>query len=138
MFDLFRSRDKIVKYFLGGLLTLVALSMITYLIPTTPTGASADNPIVADIGGKKIYASWVQQQFQNAMKGQTIPPEMMDIYLPTFIDQLLVTRAAAYQAERMGLTINDNELLNGLILSNPQFFKDGVLTSKDQLEQFLA
>src|SRR5437764_520901 len=138
MFDLFRSRDKLVKYFLGGLLTVVALSMITYLIPSYNSPGLADNSVIADIGGKKITAQWVQQQFQNAMKGQTIPPEMLDIYLPQFIEQILLTRSAAYEAERMGLTVNDNELLNGLVLSNPQFFKDGVLTSKDQLEQFLA
>jgi len=40
MFDLFRSRDKMVKIFLSALLLIVALSMLTYLIPSFDTGAS--------------------------------------------------------------------------------------------------
>ena len=48
MFDLFRSRDKAVRILLGALLVLVALSMLTYLIPTYDTGSgSPDGQVVA-------------------------------------------------------------------------------------------
>src|SRR4051794_35566824 len=110
MFDLFRSREKVVKYFLGGLLAVVALSMVTYLIPSYNTpGLATEGAILADIGGKKLSAQWMQQQFQNAVKNQNIPADLLDVYLPQFIDQMILSRTAAYQADRMGLTVNDDE-----------------------------
>jgi len=65
MFNLFRSSDKVKKYLLGGLLSLVALSMITYLVPNYNTGTtSTTNAVLADIGGRKITALEAQQLFQ--------------------------------------------------------------------------
>jgi peptidyl-prolyl cis-trans isomerase D len=138
MFRLFRSRDKLVRYVLGAFLTLVALSMVTYLIPSYNTGFSPQTSVLAEIGGKRISALYAQQQFQRVTQGSNIPRELMDVYLPQFIDNMILQRAAVYQAERMGLTVTDEEVLNGMILSNPQFFPNGVLASREQLEGYFA
>src|SRR5437588_2716965 len=61
---------------------------------------------------------------------------MMDIYLPQFLESLILQRAADYEALRMGLTVSDEEVLTGLMVTNPQFFPGGVLASRDQLEQY--
>ena len=85
MFDLFRSSDKVKKYILGGLLTLVALSMVTYLIPNYSTGTTTtDNPVLAEIAGRKITSLEAQQLFQKYSNGR-IPPELLEIYLPQFV-----------------------------------------------------
>src|SRR5665213_78093 len=138
MFDLFRSSDKIKKYVLGGLLTLVALSMVTYLIPnynleTTTTA----NPVLAEIGGKKITSQEAQQLFQKTSQGK-IPPELMEVYLPQFVQQLVSQRAALYEASRLGITATDDEALSSIVADYPQFFPNGSLANKDQFEAALA
>ena len=137
MFDLFRSPDKLKKYFLGGLLTVVALSMVTYLIPNYNYGTTTTNPVLAKIGGTELTAVEAQQMFQKYSAGR-IPPELMEIYLPQFIDQMISQRAALYEANRLGITATDDEALSSLVANYPQFFPNGSLASKDQFEAALA
>ncbi len=138
MFDLFRSPDKVKKYILGGLLTLVALSMVTYLIPNYNYGTTtATNPVLAKVGGTEITALEAQQMFQKYSAGR-IPPELMEIYLPQFVDQMISQRAALYEANRLGITATDDEALSSLVANYPQFFPNGSLASKDQFEAALA
>ncbi len=138
MFDLFRSSDKVKKYVLGGLLTLVALSMVTYLIPNYNTGTTtSDNPVLAEVGGKKITALEAQQLFQKYSQGR-IPPDLLDVYLPQFVEQMVSERAALYEANRLGITATDDEALSSIVANYPQYFPNGSLASKDQFEAALA
>jgi peptidyl-prolyl cis-trans isomerase D len=140
MFDLFRSRQKAVRYMLIGLLSVVALSMVTYLIPGFGgTQKSTENDgVLADIGNTKLTAQEVVSAMQAIVQRGNLPPEMVDVYVPQIVDEMVQQRAIAYEFSHLGLTISDDEVLVGLQSVNPQYFKDGVLIGKDEYEQRLA
>lgn len=140
MFNLFRSRDKLIRIMLGAILVAVAASMTVYLIPGAgQTGVtSADDPVLAEVGGEKITTSEAQRKFQQTSQSFQIPAEMAEVYFPQFFDALVSHKAAAYEAARMGLVVTDEEVLQGLMAANPQFFQNGALTSREQYEQYLA
>lgn len=115
MFDLFRSREKSVRILLGVLLGLVALSMVTYLIPggygDSGTGAPT---VVAEVGGEPVTARMVQMQLQNALRNKSIPQGLEDYYVPQLVNQMVSERAMAYEAQRLGFQVSDAELANAI------------------------
>src|SRR5713226_8435503 len=141
MFDLFRSRQKAVRYVLGAMLMLVALSMVITLIPgygSSSSRTSANETTVADISSEKLTVQEVQQVAQRVLRGNQVPPEMMEVYIPQIVQNMIEQRALVYEFERQGLTVSDDEILNGMMVQFPQHFQNGQLVSKEQLEQVLA
>src|SRR5688500_17729448 len=102
MFDLFRSRAKAVRYLLGALLGIVALSMVVTLIPGYDTASTNQEVVVAEVGKEQITVRQVQALMQNVLRSRRVPPEMIQHYVPQVIDQMITERAIAYQAKRMG------------------------------------
>ena len=139
MFNLFRSNAKVTRYLLGGLLLIVAASMVTYLIPSSglTTDSTAPTGIAAEVGGAQITADDARAAVDRMLTANQIPKEAVEVYVPQIVDQLIQDRAAAYVFDKMGLTVSDEEVLIGLNTIYPQLFKDGKLTSTDQLAQIL-
>jgi len=140
MFNLFRSRDKLIRYLLGAMLLVVAASMVTYLIPNTGYTNTTDgsDPILADVGNSKVTLAETQAAVDRLVKAGRLPADALSVYLPQFVDQMIQERAAVDAFEQMGIKVSDEEVLIGLMSVYPQFFQNGKLTSKDQLEQQLA
>jgi peptidyl-prolyl cis-trans isomerase D len=116
MFDLFRSREKNTRIVLGVLLGLVALSMMAYLVPGGMGGAggSTGENVVASVGGDKITTTDVQRSIQTITRGQTLPKGLLAMYLPNIVNELVESKAMAYEAKRLGLTVSDQELADNL------------------------
>ena len=89
MFNLFRSRDKLIRYLLGAMLLVVAASMVTYLIPNTGYTNTTDgsDPILADVGTLKVTLAETQAAVDRMVKSGRMPADMMESYLPQFVDQ---------------------------------------------------
>src|SRR5271170_1229165 len=137
MFDLFRRNDKIKQYIMGGLLGIVALSMLLYLIPGAGTGmggsGEGNEQVVADIGDQQITVAEVLRDIDGKLRGQQIAPAYVSVLIPQEIDSMIKDQAVAYEAKRLGIQISDTELAN-TIRSFPNV---GTMTSQ-QYKDFLA
>ena len=132
MFDLFRSRDKAVRITLSVLLGLVGLSMVTYLIPTTgtDTGSTADRTVVASIGKDELTSQQVSRVIQNMTRSRQLPPELLAIYVPQIVQQMITDRAMAYEANRLGIRVTSDETENAIIDTLPaEIVKGGKVDS---------
>ena len=140
MFDLFRSRDKAVRILLGGLLLLVALSMLTYLIPGGPTmgGGDGSDNVIATIGKDAITTADVQQVIQLNSRGQHLPAELMPHYVPMYLNSMVTEHALAYEANRLGYKISNEDIAKAIRQEIPQLFPNGKFAGKEAYEQVLA
>src|SRR5579871_2719421 len=127
MFDLFRSRQKAVRYMLGGILMVIAVTMVITLIPGLgqQNPGRQDDPVIAQVCSNKITASQVIYSAARFLDARNAPPEMLQAYLPTFIDQMVQQRALGCEFEKLGVTATDDEVYNSIALSFPQFFQNG-------------
>jgi peptidyl-prolyl cis-trans isomerase D len=140
MFNLFRSREKAVRIMLGGILGVVALSMVLYLVPVygLNNGTTPDDSVIAEVGGQKLTTQQAYADFEKIAQQRQIDPERRSAYFPQYLQAKVAYMAKVYEAERTGITASDDEVLDGLMTANPSFFQNGVLTNKDQFIQYLA
>jgi peptidyl-prolyl cis-trans isomerase D len=114
--------------------------MVITLIPGfgSNTGNTGTDPtVLAEIGNKKVTSQDAQTTFQMVTSSQQINSDMLAAYFPQFVEQMILQRAGIYQAQRMGLTVSDDELMVGLQSQIPQAFQNGGL-DKAVVEQYYA
>ncbi len=138
MFDLFRSRAKAVRYLLGGMLMLVAISMVITLIPGFNAGGPQQDQVVAEIGKEAVTSRDVQQRIQMVSRGRNLPREMMPMFVPQLIDSLITEHAMIYEAQRLGFKVTPDDLARGLRTLVPQLFQGGQFVGKDTYAALLA
>jgi peptidyl-prolyl cis-trans isomerase D len=111
MFDLFRSREKSVRILLGGLLLIVALSMLVYLVPGgTGSSATSGANVIAEVGDQKVTTQDIDRGLQTLKQGRNVPNAMLAQYVPVIVTQLVWEKALAYKAKEIGITVSDQEI----------------------------
>jgi peptidyl-prolyl cis-trans isomerase D len=139
MFDLFRSRDKAVRILLGGILVVVSFSMLTYLIPNFNTGSNdTSDQVVAEIGKDTLTLTEVQTTVQQAMRGRQIPASVLPSYIPQMVDEMIMERALAYEAQTLGFQVTDAQVTDAIRQTIPSLFPDGKFVGKDAYAAMLA
>ncbi len=140
MFDLFRSRDKSVRILLTVILSLVALSMIGYLIPSYGGGGASSTPndnVIAEVGDSKVTIREVQMAIRAATRNREIPPAMMQHYIPQIIQQMITEKALIYQAGRMGFIVNEADTAKAIRDQMTPLFPNGQFVGKEAYAAYL-
>lgn len=111
MLDILRNRQSAMKYVLGVILALIALSMVITMIPNFNMGGmgSGQNEVLATVGDERVTLQDAQFAINNALRGRTLPPELMELYVPQIVDRVITERAMYQQAADMGLKMSPEE-----------------------------
>jgi peptidyl-prolyl cis-trans isomerase D len=139
MFDLFRSREKNVRWLLGALLGLVALSMVITLVPNYSGmgGGRVDQTVVAEIGDEVITTTDVRQALARASRAGSIPRGLEQVYAPMVVQQMIAERAVAFEASRLGMEVSEEELASAIQTYIPQLFQGGKFAGKEIYSAYL-
>jgi peptidyl-prolyl cis-trans isomerase D len=139
MFDLFRSREKSVRIVLGGVLVMVAASMLLYLVPSYNTGLSGKEAVVAEVGGDEITIADVRRLIEQTLKGRQLPPEILPNYIPTIVDEMVTDRVLEYEASKLGFQVTDQDVAAAVREALPaELFPNGKFAGKEAYAMVLA
>jgi peptidyl-prolyl cis-trans isomerase D len=119
MIRFLQSGNKAAKYILGGFLIILAVSMVTYLIPgfMSGTNTAAATGTVASVNGVKIQRDDVLKLAQRQVEqyramGRPVPSFYLSILRQQAAESLIQQEEVAYEAERLGFAVSDQEIFD--------------------------
>jgi peptidyl-prolyl cis-trans isomerase D len=136
------------KIVLGALLLIVCVMMVITLVPGGLFGdyfggGVTTAGVVAKVGSEDISIQQVAQRARmmgrQQFRGSTVPPALMPFLMQRAADTMVTQHALAYEADRMGLAVNDKELADYLRQGQfgQVFFPGGNFIGQQQYEDFV-
>ena len=136
------------KIVLGALLLIVCVMMVITLVPGGLFGDYFGGGVntagvVAKVGSEDISIQQVAQRARmmgrQQFRGNTVPPALMPFLMQRAADTMVTQHALAYEADRMGLAVNDKELADYLRQGQfgQVFFPGGNFIGQQQYEDFV-
>ena len=135
------------KYILGALLLLICASMVITLIPgglgSDVLGGGTGKGVIAKVDGQEISTDEVRTTAKQMLQQQSPQAASNPIALAYFstraLDQLVMRQAMISEANRMGLRVNKDEVLDELQHGRyaATFFPGGTFIGKQEYEGML-
>jgi peptidyl-prolyl cis-trans isomerase D len=121
-------KNRWIKISMTVLLLIICGSMLLYLIPGLNNGsAGATNPdAVANVGGEDISVTDVQRQLEQMTRGGSVPDMLKGLYAHQVLDQMIFQHALDLEAQRLGITVTDEEETQKIKQILPDAWSGGV------------
>jgi len=128
------SQKLYTKIFFGIVVLMLSGGMLLYLVPTGPAGSTTGvaSDAVAKVGDQTITVNDVRQQVQQLTQRQQVPPQMMPFYEQEVLRRLLVEKEMDFEANRLGITVSNDEIADRIRQILPAAFNNEVPIPPDQ------
>ena len=119
-----------VKWTLGALLSLVALSMVVTLIPNVFSGQPTDlnDPVLVQVGDEAVTAAEVYQGLREYAQAGT-PAESMAFMARQIVDNLIEEKVLMQEAASLGVRPSEAELARWIKEQMPFLWQSGQFNS---------
>ena len=137
MLKLFRNRGKALRWVMGGILFLVAASMVITLVPNVFGPADPSTEVLAEVSGQAIATSDVEAQLRQ-LRANNIPSEVLSMNAGSIIENLIAERVLMAEASALGIIPTEEELALWLREQLPDvLFPDGKFVGARAYEGFV-
>jgi peptidyl-prolyl cis-trans isomerase D len=131
------NRQVLVKVILGGVIGMLAISMLLYLVPqgNNPTDADS-NDTVARIGDQTVSVAEVRQELSDIERRNPQVSKMLEsLYARQILNQLVFSKEIQYEANRLGITVTNEEVADRVKQFLPTAFSGDSPVGMDQYAQ---
>jgi len=138
MFSLFRSQKNVVRWVLGGLLTLVAFSMVITLIPGLLSNPTQPTDLVlGEVDGTTITAREVATRMVTQGVPADLPLNAIVLSSASAVNALVERKVQLREADKFGLYPNEQEVAEWVQFQMPFLFPEGVFVGTATYAQYV-
>jgi len=132
MFRFFRrNREALKRYLLIFFLSVVSIGMVITLAPIPGDVNQMQANVLATIDGQNITADDLRHTIQSRMRNSSLnDPRIVSGIAGSLLDQMILSRAVETQAQKLGMKVTEQELLQSL-QSIPWLYNEGKFIGMD-------
>ncbi len=144
MIRFLQSGNRAVKFILSAFLLIICVSMVWYLVPGLNGSNTTTSGVLATVGGETIHTEDVSKLANDMLKKTRIPEQYRSLMMAQAVQraaqQLFQEAEIRYEADRLGLTVSDQELRDELRSGQigATLFPGGQWIGQDKYQELLV
>ena len=144
MIRFLQSGNRAVKFILSAFLLIICVSMVWYLVPGLTGSNTNASGVLATVGGESIQTDQVSKLANNLLQQKRVPEQFRSLMFPQAVQaasqQLFQEAELRYEANRLGLTVSDQELRDELRngSAGPVLFPGGQWIGQEKYQELLT
>jgi len=131
MAGVFDNQKTGVRILFGVLITIIALSMLLYLVPQGTNTTEGSTDVLAKVGDQTVTMGEVRQQLDEISRRNPIPKPLEGLYARNILNQLVFQKEIELAAKNVGIAVSDQERADRIKQYVPAAFNGDTFVGMD-------